>query len=68
MKINYQEFEEQLEVLLAEDKIEGWQGFGVGHYRINGYLDVWPRRKKYFSLEDGNHGTYQDLERFLGSH
>lgn len=68
MKYDYSKFEEQLEVLLAQEKIEGWQGFGIGHYRINGYLDIWPRRKKWFSLEDHNHGEYVNLESFLERH
>lgn len=62
---DYQAFEEQLEIILARDAIRGWEGFGPGHYRINGELDIWPRRRKYMYLETGEHGQYQDLTNFL---
>lgn len=61
---DYQTFEEQLEVLLARDAIRGWEGFGPGHYRINGVFDIWPRRKKYFYHSTAEHGQYEDLEDF----
>ena len=65
MKFDYAQFEERLEVLLAQDTISGWEGFGPGHYRINGELDIWPRRQKYFYQPTGEHGGYTDLLAFL---
>lgn len=62
---DYQRFEESLEVLLAQDLIESWEGFGPGHYRINGVLDVWLRRKKYFYHPTAEHGEYEELAAFV---
>lgn len=62
MKYDYLKFEEQLEVLLAQDVIYGWQAFGPGHYRINDFLDIWPRRKNYLNHQTGKHGQYSNLE------
>jgi hypothetical protein len=61
MKYNYRQFEEELEVLLAQDVLLGWQGFGVGHYRINGELDIWPKNHNYHFIFDGNRGRYKEL-------
>ena len=63
---DYQAFEEQLEILLATDAIQGWEGFGPGHYRINGELDIWPRRRKYFYHPTAEHGQYKNLVEFCG--
>ena len=65
MKFDYAQFEEELEVLLAQDMISGVEAFGPGHYRLNGELDVWPRRKKYFYHPTGEHGEYRDLWGFV---
>lgn len=61
MKFNYQQFEEHLEVLLAQDVLVGWQAFGPGHYRLNGELDVWPRNNKFHFITDDRRGQYQTL-------
>ena len=61
MKFNYPQFEEELEILLAQDIISGWQAFGPGHYRINDEIDVWPRRKKYMVVNTWECKTYKDL-------
>jgi hypothetical protein len=65
MKVNYPSFEEQLEILLAQDVINEWKQLGAGHYRICNRLDIWPRRQKFHSLRSGKRGTYYDLEDFL---
>jgi hypothetical protein len=62
---NYAKFEEELEILLAQDVIAGWEGFGPGHYRINGELDIWPRRKKCFYLPTKEMAEYTSLREFL---
>jgi hypothetical protein len=67
MKFDYEQFEEELEVLLAQDTISGWEGFGPGHYRINGILDVWPRHKRYYRIYGGAHGQYRDLAELIAS-
>lgn len=64
-KYDYAQFEEELEVLLAQDVITGWEVFGAGHYRINGVLDIWPRRRKYFYHPTAEHGQYEDLVDFV---
>jgi hypothetical protein len=65
MKFDYQQFEEHLEVLLAQDVISGWQGLGPGHYRIMGELDVWPKNKKYHMITDGSRGDYKTIRQFV---
>lgn len=65
MKFDYRQFEESLEVLVAQDVIDGWEGFGPGHYRINGVLDIWPRRSKYFYHPTAEHGEYEELVAFI---
>ncbi len=64
-KFNYQKTEEQLEVLLAQDVISEWRELTAGQYRINGLLDIYPRHKRWFSVETKERGEYKSLEDFL---
>jgi hypothetical protein len=66
MKFAYEHYEGELEGLLAQDPFEYWEVFGAGHYRINGVLDIWPRRSKYMYQPTAEHGQYQELSSFLG--
>jgi hypothetical protein len=65
MKFNYQQFEAELETYLAQDLISGWQAFGIGHYRINGELDIWPKNRKFGWYLEGYYGEYRSLRRFF---
>lgn len=52
-------------MFLAQGVIAEWDAFGPGHYRINGELDVWPRRRKYLFHPTKENGTYRDSRDFV---
>lgn len=49
----YDQFEDYLEVLLAQNKIDNWEILTAGCYLINGEIEVYPKNNKakifYFS-------------------
>lgn len=65
MKFNYQKTEDFLEELLAQDVISEWRELTAGQYRINNLLDIYPRHKRWFSVETKERGEYKDLGDFL---
>lgn len=65
MKLNYEKIEELLEVLLAQDVLNGWRELTKGQYRLNEKLDIFPKRKKYFYVPTEERGNYDDLESFI---
>lgn len=64
-KINYEKIEEQLEVLLAQNVISEWRLLTPGQYRLNESVDIYPKHKRWFSVETKERGEYKDLEDFL---
>ena len=59
---DYEPTEEMLEILIAQDKIAGWEILNPGQYRISGKLDIFPKSQKYFYILKQEWGTYTDLE------
>ena len=60
----------------AEDELEALVSFDYSvvqftewHFRINGRLDIWPPRRKYYdnkSMRKGTYSTLKDLVKELG--
>lgn len=62
---NYKPTEEMLEILIALDKINGWEILAPGQYRISHKLDIYPKSQKYFYIPKQEWGTYEDLESLI---
>ncbi len=65
MKFDYQKFEEQLEVLLAQNRIDGWRVLTAGQYRLNEYLDIFPKSHAWFNAETKQRGKFHNLEKLI---
>jgi len=65
MKIDYAKIEEQLEILLALDKIYSWRELTKGQYRINESFDIYPRHQRYFVIKTEERGEYDNLQDFI---
>lgn len=62
MKFDYQKFEEELDILLAENMIESWVELTAGQYRINNFFDIYPKNRKYFNSITKRRDEYVSLD------
>lgn len=65
MKFNYEQLEEELQELLAQDIITSFYELTKGQYRINDELDIFPKSQRYFYVSTKERGSYGNLEDFL---